>query len=765
MLSSQKELVDNVEIKEPLGSSDHNQMYFNINVKSDKTKVKQCRRDFRKGNYREIRKNLAHIDWDEKMKNKTATECWDILRGELDTAIDSYVPMKKQGKRSKKKHLSKEAFRKMRYKQNMWRVYKHTGKDEDYEVYKEALNAATNEVRKAKRNFEHKLAQNIKSDSKSFYAYVRSKHNDRDKVGPPEDNAGHIITYITSTIQSGLLINDTSDHLPIFQMTDIGINGNKNNVVYSKKRIVTDRNICEIISELEKTEWDEILNSDDVNFSYETFVNKLTDIYRKKCPIVTSKVTNKRHYKPWMTSGLKNACKKKNLLYKYFLKSRSKQSEDKYKTYKNKLTTILRKCEKNYNTKLLELNKGNLKETWKLLNSIINTKKKTMQVGNEFENKGESITGDENIANGFNNYFVNVGPSLADNIPDTDTQFSQYLSASTNVKNSLFLNPVTDVEILQLVAKVKPKKSKGHDELDMCLIKKLIPYIVVPLKHIFNLSLLNGVFPDSMKIARVIPLFKSGNTKEFSNYRPISLLPQFSKILEKMYHSRLMAFIDSNQILYKSQYGFRKQMSTSLAIIELVEEITNSLDNHEATVGVFIDLKKAFDTVDHSILIEKLYHYGIRGTANKWICSYLMNRYQYVTINGTDSDYMNVLCGVPQGSILGPILFILYINDMCNVSTLLKPILFADDTNLFYSGKDIDELCSVVSMELDKLCIWSQVNKLSLNTSKTNFMVFTNRSCDDTYTVCMNGLNLSRVFVTQFLGVHMDSKLDWNYHY
>ena len=128
------------------------------------------------------------------MKNKTATECWDILRGELDTAIDSYVPMKKQGKRSKKKHLSKEAFRKMRYKQNMWRVYKHTGKDKDYEVYKEALNAATNEVRKAKRNFEHKLAQNIKSDSKSFYAYVRSKQNVRDKVGPLEDNAGNIIT-------------------------------------------------------------------------------------------------------------------------------------------------------------------------------------------------------------------------------------------------------------------------------------------------------------------------------------------------------------------------------------------------------------------------------------------------------------------------------------------------------------------------------------------------------------------------------------------
>ena len=194
VLSSQKELVDNVEIKEPLGSSDHNQMHFNINVKSDKTKVKQCRRDFRKGNYKEMRKRLTLIDGNDKMKNKTAAECWNIVRGGLDNAIDSYVPMKKQWKRSKKKHLPKEAFRKIRYKQNMWRVYKHTGKDTDYFAYKEALNAATNEVRKSKRNFEHKLAQNIKSDSKSFYAYVRSKQNVRDKVGPLKDNAGNIIT-------------------------------------------------------------------------------------------------------------------------------------------------------------------------------------------------------------------------------------------------------------------------------------------------------------------------------------------------------------------------------------------------------------------------------------------------------------------------------------------------------------------------------------------------------------------------------------------
>ena len=146
VLSPQKEFLDNIVIQEPLGSSDHNQMHFNINIKSDKTKVKQCTRDFRKGNYKEIRKSLALIDWNDKMKNKTTTECWNILRGDRDSVIDSYVPMKKQGKRSKKKDLSKEAFRKIRYKQNMWRVYKHTRKDNDYEAYKEALNAATRKV-------------------------------------------------------------------------------------------------------------------------------------------------------------------------------------------------------------------------------------------------------------------------------------------------------------------------------------------------------------------------------------------------------------------------------------------------------------------------------------------------------------------------------------------------------------------------------------------------------------------------------------------
>ena len=286
-----------------------------------------------------------------------------------------------------------------------------------------------------------------------------------------------------------------------------------------------------------------------------------------------------------------------------------------------------------------------------------------------------------------------------------------------------------------------------------------------PFTYICNKSFSEGTFPEQMKTAKVIPLFKSGDKSQFTNYRPVSLLPQFSQVLEKLFCNRLNKFIDRHKILSNNQYGFRNNHSTSLALIDLVEELTNSIDNKKITIGIFIDLKKAFDTINHELLLQKLECYGIRGIAYNWLKSYIDKRKQYVSFNDVNSGFLDITCGVPQGSILGPILFILYINDLCNVSEFLKFVLFADDTNLFASGDNIETLCNDINRELNKINIWFKINKLSLNLNKTNFMVFSNKGITDgDININIEDINITRVYECKFLGVLIDSKLNWKSH-
>ena len=222
-------------------------------------------------------------------------------------------------------------------------------------------------------------------------------------------------------------------------------------------------------------------------------------------------------------------------------------------------------------------------------------------------------------------------------------------------------------------------------------MKECIVSIADVLSYIINLSFSCGQFPDELKIAKVCPVFKGGLKTSFINYRPISVLPSFSKNFEKIMYNRLESYIQSNNILINNQYGFRSAHSTYMAMLDMVNKVSESIDNHEVSIGIFIDLSKAFDTLNHGVLLGKLEHYGIRGIPLLWFSDYLTNRKQCVCFNGAVSCMRPITCGVPQGSILGPLLFILYVNDIVNSSKLLHFILFADDTNVFILSKSYTE--------------------------------------------------------------------------
>jgi hypothetical protein len=328
------------------------------------------------------------------------------------------------------------------------------------------------------------------------------------------------------------------------------------------------------------------------------------------------------------------------------------------------------------------------------------------------------------------------------------------------------LYPTCAAEVIEIVSNFKNKWSAGVDSIPINIVKASIVYIAEPISKIINSSFTTGIFPDRLKIAKVCPIYKTGEKGSFTNYRPISILPSFSKFFEKAVSIRLMAFLESNDILIRNQYGFRKNHSSYMAIVDMYDKISKAIDEGEYAVGVFVDLSKAFDTLDHNILLAKLEYYGIRGICQEWFKNYLHNRSQYVYLNGASSTMCQVVCGVPQGSVLGPLLFILYINDIPNCSKILKFILFADDTNLFYCNKSLTELESVMNVELSKLSMWFRANKLSLNAAKTNFILFGFKRipCNANLKLTFDGNVLERTAHTKFLGVYFDEKLTWSYH-
>ena len=326
-------------------------------------------------------------------------------------------------------------------------------------------------------------------------------------------------------------------------------------------------------------------------------------------------------------------------------------------------------------------------------------------------------------ANILNSHFASVGNRLASELPNSNRHFSNYLPRTT-YSGSFVFETVLPSEIELEIIMAPSNKAHGLYSCPIRLLKCSRHIISKPIANIVNQSVCMGIFPSKLKHAKIIPIYKDGNEDESSNYRPISILSIFNRLFEKVMYNRLKSFLNKYNVLYESQYGFCELRSTDHAILDIVNKIQSYMDKGMFSCGVFIDLQKAFDTVDHAILLQKLFHYGARGIVNDWFSSYLINRVQTTQIGSLVSEKQNTLCGVPQRSVLGPLLFLIYVNDIYKASNKLEFFLFADDTNLLYANKNLRSLETVMNDELLKIVDWLTANKLSLNVKKTNYIIF-----------------------------------------
>jgi hypothetical protein len=422
-----------------------------------------------------------------------------------------------------------------------------------------------------------------------------------------------------------------------------------------------------------------------------------------------------------MTQELLDARATKLFLHKTALKNKSQLDLDRYRDFRNYYNTLTRQAKQKYYLENLNRNVKNPKRSWELLKEAANLNKPKSSI-DKIDKDGKILTEPLDIANEFNDFFTSVGVNIAESILPTSVKAEDFMPVLENVQN-LDLGTTSQVHICDIIKSLKTKNSCDTDGLSTKLLQKLAIEISWPLAHIFRLSLNSGVFPSRLKCSRTVPIFKAGRSDLCDNYRPISLLSTLSKILEKMVCVQLVNHLDRNKILYKHQYGFQRNRSTEHSIVHALNFISSAMNENKYTIGVFFDLKKAFDVCSHDILLMKLSKMGITGTALNWFKSYLSDRTQVVDINGSMSRSRKLKISVLQGSVLGPILFLCFINDLYTVTELLT-LMFADDTFSLQSGEDLDELSTIINAEINKMAVWFRANRLAVNINKTKYMIF-----------------------------------------
>lgn len=583
----------------------------------------------------------------------------------------------------------------------------------------------------------------------------------------------HSFLNIGNKATTVVINSSVTDHSAVV----IAINTNFANSKAPK--LVTKVDYTKTLQLLRETDWQPITDCRDPDLATNMFLEILRKIIKTSSHNHT--LTNrKRNIKPWITPGLLRCIKWRDKLHNQLKKDPNNPVLSlTYKRYRNFCNRLLNNMKVNYEKSEIEKNKNNIKKTWKILRQICNLDDAVKKPATELLNLKNDV---QESVNYVNEYFTNVGKKLAHEILSKINKTENYLAQSFKSKsspvNSILFTPTDEVEITTIIKSLKNSSSAGWDGISAIFLKKGSKYLCKPITHICNHCLETGIFPTSLKSSIIIPIFKSGSRDSVTNYRPIALLPSLSKIIEKIINTRLIGFLDKHNFFSSNQYGFRKKLSTSDAIQNLVSFVSQKLDTKNKCIAIFLDLAKAFDTVSVPILIQKLDLAGIRGTPLKLLKSFLSNRTQSVMIDGVRSHPASINYGVPQGSVLGPTLFLIYINDLCKMTLKNSKILtFADDTVLLFEGKTWDDVKRTCEENFNKVLQWLDNNILTLNMSKTKYVTFSiNQNqqplnlnirahrCDrikDTYCDCSLLENANSI---KYLGITVDQNLNWKQH-
>ena len=573
-------------------------------------------------------------------------------------------------------------------------------------------------------------------------------------------NLDHIFFNKTQYYESGILKIDITDHCPTFLHLPFFLNKPNNVKIKIQSRPYTQQNFEKFSNELSEFNW-QFVDYNSLNVNINSFITKLNETYCKHFPLKTKYVSQKRLSKPWLTQRLKNLIRTKSDYYKLFrLGLLSKVTND---IHKKLVNSTIKKAKFNYYQEAFNQCKNDMKRSWSLIKGLMG-RFNNKPVCKKLIYNDQTYSSDQDIAEAFNSHFTSVAQILANNLPLSETDPTYCMP---NVPPNCFhLRPVTQGECLNIISSLKTTKTDTNS-LPVKLFKSVSQIIVKPLCSLINASFVTGIFPEYFKTARISHIYKSGNPEDPSNHRPIATIPYLSKIFEKCICSRLLGYFDEFSLFSEVQYGFRKGKSTCDALMDMTEAIYDSLNKKKFHMNLLIDLRKAFDTISHDILLKKLQHYGVKNKPLDLIKSFLSDRKQFVKIGNHSSSLLVNPIGLPQGSNLGPTLFLIYLNDFPNVSNLLKSILFADDSSFSVSNTNYNIMVNTLNLEIQKIYQWTTANKLSINVSKTQLLNFSNRFPDlaqGSDVVSMGDERLDMVTSCKYLGVLVDNKLTFKQH-